>query len=392
MPNPSTGRNYRIHYGIYFASIEPTFTGGGYTPVYGLQNFNSNADFGLQQFFEIGQLAVYQTVEDIPNVQCTLEKVLDGTPPISVLASQDATAPTLAARSNTQCDIAATIYDDDREAVGDGGTLRSQMSMPNMYLSNISFTFPVQGASTESVTFEGDERYWLNTSGVCALGAAVTSNTGDLDGSDTPYGNGNTAGISLRQHVLYTTDPDEGSNTILPTQIDGINSDGTNIDASGNIGAHIQNISVSVDFNRTEIFELGRKTAYFRYADFPVQITTEIEVLSSSGDLINACDPGAASCGSEQTLSNEEIRIATCEGTRLYLGTQNKLQSITFGGADTGGGNATATYSYITFNTLYILHEADPNTVLRPSGAVTSGTPNYEAYLGASTYTASISP
>ena len=38
----------------------------------------------------------------------------------------------------------------------------------------------------------------------------------------------------------------------------------------------------------------------------------------------------------------------------FQLGTKNKLTSITYGGGDTGGGNATYSYSYRNFNKLDI--------------------------------------
>ena len=59
------------------------------------------------------------------------------------------------------------------------------------------------------------------------------------------------------------------------------------------------------------------------------------------------------------------IRIATCEGTRIFLGDKNKLASVNYGGGDAGGGNVTVTYSYTTFNDFTVLHPQDPN----PSGS-----------------------
>jgi hypothetical protein len=38
------------------------------------------------------------------------------------------------------------------------------------------------------------------------------------------------------------------------------------------------------------------------------------------------------------------------------LGNKNKLASVTYGGGDAAGGNATATYSYSTFNDMTVLH------------------------------------
>ena len=157
--------------------------------------------------------------------------------------------------------------------------------------------------------------------------------------------------------------------TVLPTQIHGISADGTNKKTDGqNFDAHIQNITVSTDLGREEIFELGRKAPYHRYATFPVEVTCEIEVIAVSGDMVSAIEEGiltpgdATGCNDSGNLTDETIRIATCDGTRIYLGKKNKLSSVSYGGGDAGGGNATVTYSYSTFNDFTVMHEADNNS------------------------------
>jgi hypothetical protein len=82
---------------------------------------------------------------------------------------------------------------------------------------------------------------------------------------------------------------------------------------------------VSTDLNRETIDELGRKGPYHRTVGFPVEVTCEIEVTSSSGDLVSATEDGiyttGTACGDDLgNLLDNTIRIATCEGTRIYLG------------------------------------------------------------------------
>ena len=129
---------------------------------------------------------------------------------------------------------------------------------------------------------------------------------------------------------------------------------------------HLQNITVSTDLGREELFELGTRQPYARVVTFPIEVTCDIEVLSVSGDMINAfadgCKANDDPCtGIVDNLVAEKIRIATCEGTRVYLGTQNKLASVNYGGGDAGGGNVTVTYSYSTFNDCTVMHLADPD-------------------------------
>ena len=57
----------RVIYSIYavgFAKIGETT----YTPVHGLQSVSINTNFTLESVFEIGQAAVYQIVEDLPDI------------------------------------------------------------------------------------------------------------------------------------------------------------------------------------------------------------------------------------------------------------------------------------------------------------------------------------
>ena len=89
--------------------------------------------------------------------------------------------------------------------------------------------------------------------------------------------------------------------------------------------------------------EGGRFGPYYRYATFPFEITSEFEVTASNSDEV-------AISGTDRNLSDETIKIKDNAGTVVDLGTKNKLSSVSYSGGDTGGGNATITYSYSTFN------------------------------------------
>ena len=47
-------------------------------------------------------------------------------------------------------------------------------------------------------------------------------------------------------------------------------------------------------------------------------------------------------------------------GTNFDLGAGNRLSSVSYGGGDATGGNATITYSYSTFNDLSVSSSNDP--------------------------------
>ena len=106
---------------------------------------------------------------------------------------------------------------------------------------------------------------------------------------------------------------------------------------------------MSTDFGQENIQELGRFGPYARYATFPIEVTCEFEVIATSGDLINVS-------GNAPNLVGRDIRIQDTAGTILDLtgSTPNKLSSVSYSGGDTGGGNATITYSYSNFNVLLV--------------------------------------
>ena len=128
--------------------------------------------------------------------------------------------------------------------------------------------------------------------------------------------------------------------------IDGVTS---NAATGWGVDAHIQNISVSVDFGREEILELGAFEPYHRYVTFPVEVTSEFETIAVSGDMVSAS--GNLGTGGSN-LTSKQVKLILGDGTILDLKSQNKLQSVTYAGGDTGGGNATITYSYSNFNDL----------------------------------------
>ena len=71
-------------------------------------------------------------------------------------------------------------------------------------------------------------------------------------------------------------------------------------------------------------------------------------MIATSGDLQTVSGVGT-------NLSNETILIKDTAGTQLDLKAKNKLSSVSYSGGDTGGGNATVTYSYSNFNGLTVI-------------------------------------
>jgi len=48
------------------------------------------------------------------------------------------------------------------------------------------------------------------------------------------------------------------------------------------------------------------------------------------------------------------------DSTVIHVGNKNKLTSVTYGGGDAGGGNASIKYSFQNQNDFVVLHSGDP--------------------------------
>ena len=333
-----------------------------FTAAHGVQNVNITTSFNLTPVFQLGQSRIYENLEDIPNVEITMEKVLDGYPLLYHLATRGAPSATLLGRANTQCIVGLSIFPDTNDSAS--GAPINNVTSSGLYVSSSSFTFGSDGPFTESLTLVGNHRVWRTS----------TTFSGGFNNTDVPlaltYGSG---GIQRRQNMLFDAISTVGldSNgqcnatpalpcTILPPDVTGISSSGTNNKVAGtnNYQCSINSINVSVNLGRDAINELGHKVPYYRFMNLPVEVTTEIEITSKSGDGVSATEEGIYANGANTRLAT--IKIATQEGTFIDLGTQNRLSNISLTGGDTGGGNQTITYSFSTYNDYAVYHDQDP--------------------------------
>lgn len=341
---PIYGANQRVYYAIQalgFAGLGTTLFTSGYRAAKGVQSVSSNINFQLDPVFQIGQLELYEQTESIPAVELTAEKVVDGRALLEHLGSPTASVSTLAGRYNdARVQIAIAYYPITQEFAS--GTPLSITVMSGMYVNTINWNIPVEGVTTESVTFVGNDKTWANA----PSGTPWTTGT-FFSGYESPYATGvfpSTGVVSRRQNVNMTL-------SRWPTEIPGISGDGRNPTlAGGALGAHIQNVSVSVNLGRTELFELGRRGPYFRYAQFPTEVTTTIEFIATEyGDNISAAQE------STTNLSDQTIKIVLDQGVTIDLGTKNKLRTVGTTGGDTSGGNVATSYEYVNFNSLKVL-------------------------------------
>ena len=368
--------NNRIFYACQAVGLKPIgSTTGNYKVAHGVQSVGVTTNFNLEQAFELGQIQIYENIEGLPDVECTMEKVIDGYPLLYHLASQDAISAGLVGRSKRRADVALGIFSDEQDSVnnGDGnGKTQTLVYMSGMYINSISYTVPVDGNSTESITLVGNHKEWFSATANESESNTkkkftVPSNTfGDADGSaDYPKAYDNKkGGVQRRENVVL-------SKSIMPRSMFGnLSGDVLGSEAQGNAVSdgspllHIQNFSTSTDFGREDILEFGRKAPYVRTPTFPIEVSTEIEAIAVSGDFIGAYETGDPALfstnASGDNTQEEQIVLALQGGTAFDLGTSNRLSSVSYGGGDATGGNATLTYSYTNFNELTVLDSGDP--------------------------------
>lgn len=352
--------NNRIFYACQAIALAPCPDNNNFTELHGVQSVGMNTTFNLEQVFELGQIAIYENIEGLPDVELTIERVLDGYPLSYRLATRNpnGTDPgkTLAERSKNRCCAALAIYPDDKDTVS--GTPSTQVYMSGLYLNSVTYTLPTDGNSTESITLVGNHKVWNQSKFTSALAFPkfTYSNSGDMPKNNkTGYIAG---GVQRRENVIMVS-------SVIPKAllesygVTGVAATGNNWDSSLNKPkVHIQNITISTDLGRDNILELGQKAPYYRAPNFPVEVTSEFEVISISGDFVYAYEEGNPNYNNTvnqgSNTSEETISIKLQDGTMFELGNKNRLSSVTFGGGDAGGGNASMTFSYVTYNELSV--------------------------------------
>jgi hypothetical protein len=280
-----------------------------------------------------------------------------------------ASSPALANRNaaNVKSFVQLGIWNEaNNQSAGQTDTYAdSVVEMSGLVVSSVGYNFPLDDNFSEDVTMVGNYKVWKSgtatntiseTCGVTYYPSGSGIEGGFANNNDAPIGDG---GVNRRENIQFATvtaQTASGDYTVVPQDIPGVETSGVK-----GTNARISSITTSVDLGREDIFELGSKLPYAKTVSFPVEVTCDFEVTTVSGDLVNALDDctDAATCNTKQNLNERPIRIATCEGLRLWLGKKNKLASVTYGGGDAGGGNATVTYSYSNFNDFTVMHSGD---------------------------------
>lgn len=388
----------------------------------GLQSAGMSTTFNLEQVYQLGQAEVYEQSERQPDVEMTLSKAIDGTKPLFFMVTDPIAGNDIIARTaDYKFDVALQIYPDTKFRAT--GKPVSICTVSGAVISNISYTYSVDGFVTEDITVISNDKLW----GVMVAVSGVTSgnNKGfpgenlviwpdEADGGNpeapegTPSGvfghDGNTsalveggaselAGGSDRFGVIVVgsgiqrREEVEIYRSVLPEDIPGVTRFiASGIDAAyvnGGFGAqgpgtaantqqligdsntdfiaeHIQTITLTFSVARNDIFELGLKRPFARVPDFALEATASIEVITAQGDLVDATSGGG--CGVDNTVASNTIILRTCDGLQVDLGDANRLSSVDQSGGEAGGDNMVVTYNYTSFNVFNVSHDVfQPN-------------------------------
>jgi hypothetical protein len=328
--------NKRIFYATQGVKLTPVDSTGGEGTAFipgGIQSVGINTNYNIERVFQLGQLELYDTIENNPEVQVTLNKVFDGTKPLFLMTmgGHDGANPPVAPNSgsivqfqNNRVNLDLYVHQDTNQ--GTTGDALSVVSCTGLYASSFTYTFPTDGNITEECTLIGNTKTWA-------------TNPADSDVFSSAV---NAKGLARRWKFAYDS-------CIFPTGSGAIPYDPAN-------PTPFSNITINFDLGREAVYTLGQYVPYLRYVNFPLEITTEITSIAQDGDFLNI-DEDTYSCESATAATvDKPIRLVVCgtgseDKLTIDLGDKNKLQSVNYTGGDTGGGNVQISYSFTTNNT-----------------------------------------
>lgn len=292
-----------------------------------IQSVGVSTSLDYEQIFELGRLQIFQNVEGIPSVEITVERALAINHKQAAIDATYAEGTMWHLAGNSTTAAGSQRFNLDMQTAADEGTLTSEgfVKCTGLYMSNYTLNFNLEGASTESATFVGNDIKW-STGSISEVSSLSSS-----------------AAIQS-----YTSSPDANSGVLDRRTFTG-----------GTVGiSKLQSATFSVSMDREDLLQLGDKTPYFRAATFPVETTLELEYLATKdangytideNALNSGCDVGAG------LSSGDHIKA----GNRTFkFGSMNWTGS-SYSGGDAGGGNATISFNYQGFNFLNITTNTD---------------------------------
>ena len=249
----------------------------------GVQSVGVTTNFNLEQVFQLGQLEIYDNVENVPDVEVSLQKIADGSKflyPICVEgtgvtegAQGSAFGKEIGEVSTNRCEVELRIFKDtstdafNENNIGGAAsaTAYGTVTCSGMYLSSIAYTIPVEGFITEDVTLVGNSKTYTNNT---SSGAGDGSGSGDSGKALTPH--------KIGRRINLSTASALPTGTIAGNQANGTSKGAiainprTDTEAGLENRPYLQNINVSMDLGREAVFELGKFALFSRALYIPI--------------------------------------------------------------------------------------------------------------------------
>jgi hypothetical protein len=290
---------------VYFASQGLSVSG---VTVEGAQSVGISVNYNLEQAFQLGRLAIYDNIVTDGEVTVTASKNLDGNKTMFGLMGGGNVGSYGDTRVNIE--VASNTSESDTSL---NSAAQLCTTMTGCYLSSLSYTFPSDGFATEEISWITDNK---GTSGTVSAPTATSQ--------ENVY----------RHHVTWSG--------VLANE-------------------NVTNISISTDLGREAMFKLGSFRPYHRFANFPFEVTVEFTVANTGVDTTVVNLDGVTCTGEGNLPALTDIYVYVCDSNEPsaavgYTFTMSgcRLSAVSQDGGDTGGGNASTTYTYITYNNLNV--------------------------------------
>ena len=276
---------------VFYACHGVSINGG---PVQGAQSVAMNTTFNLEPVFQLGQLTPIDVLSIQPSVEATVTRAIIGSSIISGNFEE------------WVCDATHTVVigigDDCSPLLTSGG---SGMTLSGAGISGATWTFTAEGIFTEEISFTGDSK---------TVGGAVA--IPELHNANPEF----------RPHF-----------------------GGVSVGGSGFSGGNLNSVTVTANIGREQLYALGQYKAVTNHASLPAEITYEIETIATGGDGVGVSIEELG-CGGQ--VNTVPISVSSCGVT--LSSKHAAFAGVSYGGGDTGGGNATITYTYTAYNDLQV--------------------------------------
>lgn len=295
---------------VYFAGSAVVI---GTTTVQGAQSMGLTINYTLEQAFQLGRLSLVDNI--ITNGEATFSatKNLDGNATMLSLFAGNAGGSndvgTLAAATQN---ITLHSNSSDADTAASSGITTT---LSGAYLSSVGYNFPSDGWCTEEISFVSSNK---------GYGTATTSAPAST-----------TKSVAYRHHVSVFFDGNEDTTK------------------------NYTNVSVNTDISREDMFKLGNLQPYYKYANFPFEVTVEMTVANTTVDQTQVNLDALPGCAPQAQGSTIKIDVCDVNGSSAdakysVVVSGAVLSAVSQDGGDTGGGNASTTYTYTSYNELLV--------------------------------------